>query len=119
MTVSTADWPAQNYKKTLQEDVTKKGLGNYSSELSINFLKLKIYYGELNFEVIDEELAYPSARFLSDIGGIMGMWIGISALTCVEVLELLAALSYMVFRRLKGGRNNVRAMQVQQRDSPA
>ena len=26
---------------------------------SVNFLKLKVYYGELNFEVIDEERAYP------------------------------------------------------------
>lgn len=26
---------------------------------SINFLKLKVYYGELNYEAIDEELAYP------------------------------------------------------------
>ena len=25
---------------------------------SLNFLKLKVYYGQLNFEVLDEEYAY-------------------------------------------------------------
>lgn len=29
---------------------------------SENFLKLKVYYGELNFEVIEEELAYQVRR---------------------------------------------------------
>lgn len=31
----------------------------FSSE---NFLKLKVYYGELNFEVIEEELAYTVGK---------------------------------------------------------
>ena len=32
----------------------------------------------------------------------MGMWIGISALTCVEILELFALLCCEVWRKLKG-----------------
>jgi len=57
------------------------------------------------------------ARFLSDIGGIMGMWIGISALTCVEVLELVASLCYTILKRIKQPRANV--IEVQANDSPA
>ena len=34
---------------------TYSGCCDFFSE---NFLKLKVYYGELNFEVIEEELAY-------------------------------------------------------------
>ena len=47
----------------------------------------------------------------------MGMWIGISALTCVEVLELLASLCYTILRKIKGERNN--AIEEQPHDSPA
>ena len=47
----------------------------------------------------------------------MGMWIGISALTCVEALELIVSLFYTVLRRVKGQRVN--AIEVQPRDSPA
>ncbi|CAH3199315.1 unnamed protein product, partial [Porites evermanni] len=82
MTVSAANWPSEHSKKHLRDILKSDGLGNHSSELNLNFLKLKVYYGQLNFEVLDEEYAYTFARFLSDIGGIMGMWIGISALTC-------------------------------------
>jgi len=47
----------------------------------------------------------------------MGMWIGISALTCVEVLELLASLCYTIFKRIKQPRSNV--IEVRANDSPA
>ena len=36
--------------------------------------------------------------FLSDIGGLMGMWIGISVLTVVELLELIATLLITMFK---------------------
>ena len=36
--------------------------------------------------------------FLSDIGGLMGMWIGVSVLTVVELLELIATLLVTIFK---------------------
>ena len=47
----------------------------------------------------------------------MGMWIGISALTCVEVLELIASLCYTILRKIRG--QSVNVIQVQPNDSPA
>ena len=47
----------------------------------------------------------------------MGMWIGISALTCVEGLELMMSLCYTVLRKIKG--KNVAVLHVQPNDSPA
>ena len=46
----------------------------------------------------------------------MGMWIGISALTCVEILELLAFLCCAVWRNLKGKQS---VDEVRPGDSPA
>lgn len=47
----------------------------------------------------------------------MGMWIGISALTCVEVLELMASLCYTILKRIKQQRVNV--IEVQANENPA
>ncbi|PFX34954.1 Acid-sensing ion channel 2 [Stylophora pistillata] len=68
------------------------------NNIADHFLKLKIYYGQLDFEVIEEEEAYSIPSFLSDIGGLMGMWIGISVLTIVELLELIITLCITVFK---------------------
>ena len=47
----------------------------------------------------------------------MGMWIGISALTCVEVLELMGSLCYTILKRIKQQRANV--IEVQAIENPA
>ena len=39
--------------------------------------------------------------FLSDIGGLMGMWIGVSVLTVVELLELIATLLITMFKTFR------------------
>nr|XP_058963582.1 amiloride-sensitive sodium channel subunit beta-like [Pocillopora verrucosa] len=116
-TLSLSKWPSRHFENILVRSLDEKDLKNYSTDLSDNFLRLKIYYGELNYEVIAEELAYTSARFLSDIGGIMGMWIGISALTCVEALELMASLCSMILRKFKQKRTDV--IEVQPNDNSA
>lgn len=45
------------------------------------------------------------------------MWIGISALTCVEVLELTASLCYMILKKIKQQRANV--IEVREVENPA
>ena len=45
--------------------------------------------------------------FLSDIGGLMGMWIGVSVLTVVELLELIATLLVTMFKTFSKKNNQV------------
>ncbi|XP_022808877.1 acid-sensing ion channel 1C-like [Stylophora pistillata] len=97
-TVSLAKWPSKQYRDTLITKINEENHHNHSGETSDHFLKLKIYYGQLDFEVIEEEEAYSIPSFLSDIGGLMGMWIGISVLTIVELLELIITLCITVFK---------------------
>ena len=40
-------------------------------------------------------------NLLADIGGQLGLWIGISALTCCEVLELVLMLLQRMFKKMK------------------
>ena len=48
-----------------------------------------------------------TASFLSDIGGLMGMWIGISVLTVVELLELIVTLFITIFKLYSKKRDRV------------
>ena len=40
-------------------------------------------------------------NLLADIGGQLGLWIGISVLTCCEVLELVLLLIQYLIKRMK------------------
>ena len=59
---------------------------------------MDIFYKSLNFEQISSHEAFPSISLLSEIGGFMGLLLGASALTVVEVVDFLIL---QVVRRLR------------------
>ncbi|KAK3722859.1 hypothetical protein QZH41_020444, partial [Actinostola sp. cb2023] len=65
---------------------------------SNNLLKIQIFFQELNFEVIEESISYQIENFLSDVGGQLGLWLGVSVLSGVEVVELLALMLIYLFK---------------------
>ncbi|CDQ57320.1 unnamed protein product [Oncorhynchus mykiss] len=52
-----------------------------------NFLVLDIFFEALNYETIEQKKAYDVAGLLGDIGGQMGLFIGASILTILEILD--------------------------------
>ncbi|KAM4697554.1 acid-sensing ion channel 4 isoform 2-T2 [Rhinophrynus dorsalis] len=54
-----------------------------------NFLVLDIFFEALNYETIEQKKAYDVASLLGDIGGQMGLFIGASFLTILEILDYL------------------------------
>lgn len=54
-----------------------------------NFLKLNIFFEALNYESISQIPAYDFASLLGDIGGNMGLFIGASILTVIEVFDFI------------------------------
>ncbi|ESN96408.1 hypothetical protein HELRODRAFT_163469 [Helobdella robusta] len=52
-----------------------------------NLAKVELYYEEFNHERIEEKPSYELPQFLSDCGGILGLWLGMSVLTICEFLE--------------------------------
>ncbi|XP_072858733.1 acid-sensing ion channel 3 isoform X2 [Pogona vitticeps] len=76
-----------------------------------NLLVLDIFFEALNYETIEQKKAYEVAGLLGDIGGQMGLFIGASLLTILEIFDYL----YEVLRdklltyyhtRKQVGRNN-------------
>ncbi|XP_053265756.1 acid-sensing ion channel 3 isoform X2 [Podarcis raffonei] len=54
-----------------------------------NLLVLDIFFEALNYETIEQKKAYEVAGLLGDIGGQMGLFIGASLLTILEIFDYL------------------------------
>ncbi|XP_071964199.1 acid-sensing ion channel 2-like [Antedon mediterranea] len=104
--ISMSYWPSKNYKENL-----KQSLFNFSKPLrrvleddckdseSIrqNLLALDIYYQDLNFEIIKQSYTYTSIDLVGAVGGLVGLWLGLSILTVFEAVELCLNLSRFFF----------------------
>ncbi|XP_036102834.1 acid-sensing ion channel 3 isoform X1 [Molossus molossus] len=57
--------------------------------LGENVLVLDIFFEALNYETVEQKKAYEVSELLGDIGGQMGLFIGASLLTILEILDYL------------------------------
>ncbi|XP_063141724.1 acid-sensing ion channel 3 isoform X2 [Rattus norvegicus] len=59
------------------------------SYITENVLVLDIFFEALNYEAVEQKAAYEVSELLGDIGGQMGLFIGASLLTILEILDYL------------------------------
>ena len=60
--------------------------------------KINVYIADTSIIKTTQEIDYTVSDLLSDLGGIMGLWIGMSVLSIVEILQFALDL----FKSLKG-----------------
>ncbi|XP_021358354.1 degenerin-like protein unc-105 isoform X2 [Mizuhopecten yessoensis] len=122
-TVSSLRWPHEEYMTNelvnlmCQEEIQAMKIKNVTGHDCIeimngttngsinterlvdNFLKLDLYFEELSYEHVGEVPAYDSVQFLSDIGGTVGLFVGASVLSGVELIQILVdCIRYFMFR---------------------
>ncbi|XP_065099391.1 acid-sensing ion channel 1B isoform X3 [Paramisgurnus dabryanus] len=86
---ASAKYLAKKYNKTEQY-------------IADNILVLDIFFEALNYETIEQKKAYELAGLLGDIGGQMGLFIGASILTILELFDYLyEVIKYKVCRCAK------------------
>ncbi|XP_041464136.1 amiloride-sensitive sodium channel subunit beta-like [Lytechinus variegatus] len=115
-TISSATWPSDNYERKLFEKMTKSNAemrkqirGQTPSDWTrSNMAKVEIYFDEFNYEYIRQDKAYTIPDLLSDIGGQLGLWLGLSVITVFEIFESAWALIAFFCSR---GRNRTRPVQ--------
>ncbi|CAB4041522.1 degenerin deg-1-like, partial [Paramuricea clavata] len=90
-TISMSQWPSTPYQTYEKE----KNL-NFSTQSS---LLLNIFYNELNYQRIEESFVYDEINLLADVGGQLGLWIGVSVITVFELIELFALILTRLFKR--------------------
>ncbi|BFY97650.1 hypothetical protein BsWGS_00690 [Bradybaena similaris] len=90
LSVSMAIWPSQSYQSFLQ---LKLGQTNVkymeTNDSESEFTKLQIYFQDLIYEHVEQQKAYESMNLISDLGGQLGLWLGLSAITIGEICSFL------------------------------
>ncbi|KAJ8305273.1 LOW QUALITY PROTEIN: hypothetical protein KUTeg_015818, partial [Tegillarca granosa] len=96
-TLSSIDWPTAAYSGILRKAICDIGncdkvTESTDSEFMSNLIKINIYFEDLNYETIEETPEIENAQFLSDVGGAIGLWIGLSIM--FEIIQLLLELCH-------------------------
>ncbi|PAA88741.1 hypothetical protein BOX15_Mlig020704g1 [Macrostomum lignano] len=91
-TMRAAFLKGMNYSNPQPKPLYEAGL-EYMQE---RLLLLEIGYASADMQVMSESEAYPLKSFLSDIGGIMGLWIGMAIVSICEFLLIFGRLVYFV-----------------------
>nr|Q25011.1 RecName: Full=FMRFamide-activated amiloride-sensitive sodium channel; AltName: Full=FANACH [Cornu aspersum]CAA63084.1 FMRFamide-activated amiloride-sensitive sodium channel [Cornu aspersum]prf//2202327A FMRFamide-gated Na channel [Cornu aspersum] len=83
--------------------LSEKEMAKEASDLiRQNMLRLNIYLEDLSVVEYRQLPAYGLADLFADIGGTLGLWMGISVLTIMELIELVIRLTGLVFNSEKG-----------------
>ncbi|XP_051998599.1 acid-sensing ion channel 4-A [Xyrauchen texanus] len=83
-----------------------------------NFLVLDVFFEALNYETIEQKKAYDVAGLLGDIGGQMGLFIGASVLTILEILDYVyEVIKHRLERLFRPQREDKKQTQQQQQAS--
>ncbi|CAH1779882.1 unnamed protein product [Owenia fusiformis] len=63
------------------------------------FARLNVYLYDTNVVKITETKDYTGIQLISDVGGQLGLWLGISIITLTEVFELIADIVHLCLKR--------------------
>lgn len=86
----------QSYTLSEKEKVQRA-----STLIRQNLLRLNIYLEDLSVVEYRQLPAYGLADLFADIGGTLGLWMGISVLTIMELMELIIRLFFLLLNSEK------------------
>ncbi|KAG2469869.1 UNC8 protein, partial [Polypterus senegalus] len=64
-----------------------------------NLVKVVVYYQQLNYEQIEEEPSLTEIDVISNMGGLIGLWVGFSVCTLAEFFELFVDVLFFMVRQ--------------------
>ncbi|XP_077989727.1 epithelial sodium channel subunit alpha-like [Glandiceps talaboti] len=89
--LSLAAWPSDVAARTLthlfRQNKEKWKILSDNEAIRRNLLKVVVYYYDLNANLIAEVPAYQFFSLFSDLGGSLGLFVGVSLVTIVEFFE--------------------------------
>ncbi|XP_053552801.1 amiloride-sensitive sodium channel subunit alpha-like, partial [Bombina bombina] len=100
LTLSSSQWPSNVYLDSFSKHLSRrKGFQDLQS-IRDNLVKIVVYYQQLNYELIEEVPSLQLVDLFSSIGGLVGLWIGVSICTVAEFLELILNLLTFVIHQI-------------------
>ncbi|KAH9518436.1 Amiloride-sensitive sodium channel subunit beta [Bulinus truncatus] len=98
---SQALWPSNAYEVRskyrvpnflLQRLLQTNALYMQIHDSKDEFIKLQIYFQDLIYQEIDQQKGYESMNLIGDLGGQLGLWLGLSAITIGEFCSFLCSI---------------------------
>ncbi|XP_066445366.1 amiloride-sensitive sodium channel subunit beta-like [Eleutherodactylus coqui] len=89
LTLSSSQWPSNAYLNSFSKRIESRRGYQDTQTIRDNIVKVVVYYQQLNYELIEEVPSMQLVDLFSSIGGLVGLWIGVSVCTVAEFLELI------------------------------
>jgi hypothetical protein len=67
-----------------------------------NLVELNVYVQTNSITCIVESQDYELIQMLSDLGGVLGLYLGMCLMSAMEMLEMVCLLLYIAWRRMYG-----------------
>ncbi|XP_029469367.1 LOW QUALITY PROTEIN: amiloride-sensitive sodium channel subunit gamma-like [Rhinatrema bivittatum] len=105
LTVSGSQWPStafiENFSKELRDMGGQMNVIADDPTLIRDNLKVVVYFKQLNYELIEEEpsMTISEIDLISNMGGLVGLWVGFSVCTLAEFFELFIDVLLFLIRR--------------------
>ena len=107
VTKSTASYPKKKYAESIlatKRQVMAKFRQNQSityESLKNNMAAFDLYYETLDYAIISEVKYTPFLVLIANTGGIFGLFLGMSILSFVELIDLLIRLFMEIYKGFK------------------
>ncbi len=95
MTTSFSNYPSKSYaeKKLLSN---KKLMHKDYQELKMNVLAVNVYFGDLSYTLIGQQAKMDLIDLISNIGGLLGLFVGMSFLSMIEFVQVFVEIVYVL-----------------------
>ncbi len=105
-TVSVAPYPSPNYANILLKNpsILSKFLENESvtiRDLKEKLVSVNIFYNEIKETVVTESPSVQFSDLMAQIGGVLGLFLGMSFLSFVEFLEIFIKIIFVLTKKDK------------------
>ena len=89
--LSTRKFPSETYKLKFVEKskLLKEIISNDYQEIEDKILRIVVYSDDFDYEYVSESKSVQIENFIANIGGTLGLFLGISVLSLCEIFEIL------------------------------
>jgi amiloride-sensitive sodium channel subunit alpha/amiloride-sensitive sodium channel subunit gamma len=110
---SAADYPSRIYADSLMKNaVIKSKFASNPSDLTFDSLKrhmahISVFYNDLGYELYSELEKTDLVDLIASIGGTLGLFLGMSFLSFVEILDVFLQIFFTLGKRKNSSVNTV------------
>eukprot|EP00794_Sanderia_malayensis_P009293 gene9293-10274_t len=124
-TIHSMQWPQGNQLQQLKDAIRQSPINQSFQHLTEedfkkNFIRLQIRFPKTIIHLVTEEELYSAGSFVSEIGGLMGLFLGASLISLVEVFFVIVAFIRNIIQRKtkieNGKKTDVEGQDHEQRD---